>query len=295
MKTLKIISLLVILFFTSQLTYAQIEEKQNLVIIETIDGNEFVGSILSEDTEKIVLKTEKFGDLSIFKSDIKSQKLVEKEQMIKGELWFDNPQATRYFWAPNAYGLKKGEGYYQNIYVFWNQASYGITDNISIGGGLFPTFLFGAPTPVFLTPKFSIPVVEDKFNIGGGALLGTVIGQDVDNIGFGIAYGLTTFGSRDSNVSISLGYGYADGHWADSPLVNISGLHRVSKRIYILTENYYIKIEDKSVGLISVGGRWIIKKAALDFLLIRPVAKDLDMGGFIAAPIIGFTIPFGNK
>lgn len=300
MKALKIILLLVIFFFTVQLLHAQVEDELKLVKIETLDGNEFVGTISSEDSEKLVLKTKNLGEVTISKNDIKSQVVVNKSQIKEGILWFDNPQATRYFWAPNGYGLKKGEGNYQNIWVLWNQASYGITDNISIGGGIIPLFLFGGPSPVFITPKFSIPIVKDKFNIGGGALIGTVVGdygfeeEDI-NRSFGIVYGLSTFGSRDSNISISLGYGRAGGEWADSPLINISGLHRVSNRFYILSENYYLDVGDGAVGIISIGGRWIIKKAALDFILLRPIGKDVDMGGFIAAPLIGFTIPFGNN
>jgi len=292
MKTLKIVLFFMILFFAAQHVYSQIEEELNLVKIETTDGNEFIGTISSEDSEKLVLKTENLGEITILRADIKTQINVDEEQIKDGILWFENPQATRYFWAPNAYGLKKGEGYYQNIYVFWNQVSYGITDYITIGGGIIPTFLFGAATPVFLTPKVSIPVVKDKFNIGGGMLLGTVLGDVSDDISFGIAYGLSTFGSRDSNISISLGYGYAGGDWANSPLINVSGMKRTSKRFYILSENYYIKANDESLAVISVGGRWIIKKAALDFLLVRPIAKDLDMGSFIAVPLLGFTIPF---
>jgi len=292
MKTLKIILLLVVFFFTANLVHAQEEDNSKLVKIETLDGNEFVGTISSEDSEKLVLKTENLGEVTISKNDIKLQEVVNKSQIKDGVLWFDNPQATRYFWAPNGYGLKKGEGYYQNIYVLWNQFSYGVTDNISIGGGIIPLFLFdGGSTPIFITPKFSIPIVEDKFNMGGGALIGTVLGET--NAGFGIVYGLSTFGSRDSNISISLGYGYAGGEWADTPLINLSGLHRVSNRFYILSENYYLDVGDESVGIISFGGRWIIKKAALDFLLAIPVANEMD--SFIAIPLIGFTIPFGNN
>jgi hypothetical protein len=54
--------------------------------------------------------------------------------------------------------MNKGEGYYHNFMVFINQATYGVTDNISIGGGLVPLFLFGGLTPVWITPKVSVPI-----------------------------------------------------------------------------------------------------------------------------------------
>ena len=213
---------------------SQTTSDTTLVNIETVDGNEFIGQIVNEDSLKIVLKTEKLGEISIFRSDIKRQKIVEVQQIKDGKYWFPNPQSTRYFWSPNGYGLKQGEGYYQNIWVLWNQFAYGLSDNFSIGGGIIPLFLFGgAPTPVFLTTKFSIPVVENKFNLGLGAIAGTVLGEE--ETGFGILYGLSTFGTPDNNVTVGMGYGFAGGEWAKSTMINVNGMFRVSSRGYFIT------------------------------------------------------------
>lgn len=269
---------------------SQTTNDTTLVNIETVDGNEFIGQIVNEDSLKIVLKTEKLGEISIFRSDIKRQEILEVQQIKEGQYWFPNPQSTRYFWSPNGYGLKNGEGYYQNIWVLWNQFAYGLSDNFSIGGGIIPLFLFGgSPTPVFLTTKFSIPVVENKFNLGLGAIVGTVLGEE--ETGFGILYGLSTFGTPDNNVTFGMGYGFAGGEWASSPMININGMFRISSRGYFITENYYINAEDENVVLIMLGGRWIIKKAALDFGLVIPIA---DIESFVAIPWLGFTVPFGK-
>ncbi len=261
----------------------------NLVSIETEDGNEFLGQIVKEDALSITLKTEKLGEIQIYRKDIKSKKEVDIQQMKDGKFWFPNPQSTRYLWSPNGYGLNKGEGYYQNIWVLWNQVAYGITDNISIGAGLIPAFLFGGPTPVFGTAKFSIPITENKFNVGGGVIFGTVIGEE--DAGLGIFYGITTFGSRDNNVTLGMGYGYADGNWANAPMITLSGMFRISKRGYIITENYLINGEGESGLIISVGGRSIIKRAALDYGLVIPAGVD---AGFVI-PWLGFTVPFGKR
>ncbi len=261
----------------------------NLVSIETSDGNEFLGEIISENDQSVVLKTRKLGKITIAKSDIKTRKKVEPQQIKDGKLWFTNPQSTRYFWMPNGYGLKKGEGYYQNIWVLWNQVSYGITDYFSVGGGIVPLFLFaGSPTPIFATAKFSVPVVKNKVNIAGGAIAGTILGED--GMGFGILYGLSTFGSPDNNFSIGMGYGFTGEEWAAAPTFNLSGMLRIGSRAYLLTENYYFPAEGEDYFITSLGGRWIIKKAALDFGLFLP----LNVGEFIAFPWLGFTIPFGN-
>lgn len=262
---------------------------RNLVSVETIDGNEFLGEIMMEDSLSIKLKTQNFGEITIAKSDIKSQEKVEVQQIKDGKFWFPNPQSSRYFWSPNGYGLKKGEGYYQNIWVLWNQVAYGLTDNFSIGGGIIPTFLFGAPTPVFATMKFSIPAKKDKFNIAAGGIAGYVIGEP--EAGFGIFYGLATLGSPDANVTFGMGYGFAGGEWAQSPVINFNGMFRVSSRGYFITENYYLNAGGQDVVLLTFGGRLIIKQAALDYGLVIPIA---DIGQFVAIPWLGFTVPFGK-
>lgn len=264
--------------------------RENLVTIETTDGNEFIGEIISEDEKSVKLKTQKFAEITINKSDIKTRKFVVPQQIKDGKYWFPNPQSTRYFWSPNGFGLKKGEGYYQNIWVLWNQFVYGATDNFSFGGGIIPLFLFyGAPTPVFLTAKFSIPVVENKFNIGAGGIVGSVLGAA--ETGFGILYGLTTYGNPDNNLTVGMGYGFVGGEWAKSPMINVNGMFRVSNRGYFITENYIINGGGEFAVILSLGGRSIIKKAALDYGLILPVFD----GRFVfAAPWLGFTVPFGN-
>ncbi len=260
--------------------------------IETNDGNTYIGKVLEQDTKKLIFQSEKLGEITILQNDIREMHAINPLKMKKGKYWMDNPQATRYFFSPNGYGLKKGEGYYQNVWVLMNSFAVGVTNNVSIGGGLVPLFFFGGgPTPVWITPKVSIPVSRDNFNMGAGALVGTVIGEE--NTGFGILYGIATFGSKDKNMSLGLGYGYAGGDWAKSPMINLSFMIRTGARGYFISENYYINAGDGTAVIISAGGRQIIKRAGLDYGLMIPFYSDMDV--FFALPWLGITIPFGNK
>jgi len=289
MKT-SLLVLFTLFLLISLNSYAQVSDT-SLVRIETSDGNEYVGIVVSENEQVLVLKTETLGEITLQKVTIRNREIIRKEQVKEGEIWFENPQATRYFWAPNGYGLRKGEGYYQNIYVFWNQFTVGLSDNFSLGGGVIPLFLLGGgPTPVFLTGKVSVPLVENKVNLGAGALAGAVLGEDGGS--FGIVYGVSTFGDPDKNFTLGLGYAFAGGEWASSPLINLSGMVRGSKRMYFITENYYVHAGGDGGGIIGLGGRWLIKRASLDFMLAIPFGADMDT--FIAFPAIGFVIPFGK-
>lgn len=286
MKNCFIIVSFLILFIS---TSAQNQKDSALIRIETTDGNEYVGTVSHENDERILFSTKNLGEISIQKTDIKSKEFLEISQVKDDAIWFANPQSTRYFWSPNGFGLKQGEGYYQNIWVLWNQFALGVTDNFSVGGAMVPLFLFGgAPTPMFATAKFSIPVEKEKINLATGVIAGTIVGES--ETGFGIVYGLSTFGTHDNNLSVGVGYGFGAGGWIPAPLINLSGMIRLSSQWYLLSENYYVNLDGFGAA-VSLGGRWIIKKAALDFGFVLPVSEN---SGFIALPWLGFSIPFGN-
>lgn len=285
--------LLPLLFVLSLVpTYSQeLSDSTSLWEVETADRNTFLGSIVNEDSSRLVLLTEIYGLIHIPTSRIKTKRLVKTSHLIEGELWFDNPHATRYFFMTNGYGLRKGEAYYQNTWVLFNQVSYGITDHITIGGGVLPLFLFaGAPTPVWITPKVAFPIVKDKINMSAGMILGHVIGEGAS---FGIAYGDFSIGNRDNNLTIGAGWAFADSEWANKPTLTLSGMTRVGRKTYLLTENYYIGFsEGSSFGILSAGGRSVQKRLAVDYGLIIPIGADL--GTFLAIPWLGIAIPFGN-
>ncbi len=280
------VALLIALIAVYAEGFSQVEN--GLLHIQTRDGNEYIGELLEENEVSVKLRTLQLGDITIFKSDILRRKEVNKEMLVDGQYWTETLQATRYFWLPNGYGLQKGEAYYQNAWLFFNQASIGLSDNFSIGAGMVPLFLFGgSPTPVWITPKFSIPVVKDNFNVGVGALLGTVIGAG--DGGFGLLYGVTTFGSRDKNLSLGTGWGFGGGNMANSPTVSFGGMVRTGAKGYFMTENYLINAGGSSLGLLSAGGRRILGKVSLDFGLIVPMGSEI--GTFFAVPWLGINVP----
>ena len=107
---MKVIVIFLLVLITAAISAnAQTQADTVLYQIETTDGNEFIGTISREDSTRTFIKTEKFGELSILNSEIKRKEIIKVQQIKDGKLWFENPQETRYFWAPNGYGLKKGE------------------------------------------------------------------------------------------------------------------------------------------------------------------------------------------
>lgn len=286
------IFIIIVLLDNLQCFGQNVPDSTRIVRVETIDGNIFVGFVVTEDSSALVIKTETLGKIKIPRNNIKSKTELKEVKKVGSEFWLPNPQSSRYFWAPNGYGLEKGSSYYQNIWILYNQFSIGLSDNFSMGAGMLPLFLFGgSATPFWIVPKFSIPVVENKFNVGTGAFLGTIIGEQTGV--FGLLYGTATFGSRDKNLSLGLAYGFADGEWMKVPIINVSYLVRTGPKGYFVSENYVISFDGEVVVLISAGGRSIIRNIGLDYSLWIPLGAE--MGSFIAIPFIGITIPIARK
>jgi len=269
------------------------QDTTKLYRIETNDGNEYVGRIIFKSSEIVRLKTEKLGELTINQKDISKIVLISKERVEGGAMSYSNLHASRYFCSSNGYGIGKGNGYYQNMWIFYNQVGYGITNNISIGVGIVPLFLFaGANSPAWITPKLTFPIVKDRVNVGVGILAATVLGANTETTGF--AYGVSTFGTVNNNVSIGIAYGYYGSSWADRPVIALNGKVRVGKKSYLMSENYYIGVSSEDYVVLSLfGGRSLIRKVALDYGLVFPVYKD--MSNFFAIPWLGITIPFGSN
>ncbi len=266
-------------------------DTSQLVSIETKDDNTFIGYIRQIETDYILVQTDKFGQIQIQKKDIRALRLVEQNQLVEGEYWSTDPNSTRYLFGPNGYGLRKGEGYYQNTWIFFNQVSYGITDNFTLGVGIIPLFIFaGASTPVWITPKLTIPIKKDQINLGVGGLFATVLGEEGGS--FGVAYGQMTFGPRDRNINLGVGYGYAGDSWANTPTISLSGIYRTGRKFALISENYLFDTGDENLVLTSFGGRFIGKRISIDAALVIPATET--EGLFFAIPWLGLTVPFGR-
>ena len=289
-KSIASLFILIICFWMIPAAVQSQDRTGETVRIVTSDGTVLIGRVLEENSEQIILRVEGLGEITVEKSNIQSISLVDADRIRNGRYWFENPHGTRYFFAPNAIGLKRGAGYYQNTWILFNNANVGLTDNISVGAGLVPLFLFGGSSfPFWILPKVSLPVTPGKFYIGGGALIGGVAGEDTDG-SFGLLYGNTTIGGLDKNITIGMGYGFGGGEISNTPLVNVSGLTRVSRTMQLLGEIYFLPgIEESGFGIF--GGRWAPENFSLDFGLARPFsAADI-----IGVPWLSITIPFGKR
>lgn len=254
-------------------------------IVTVRDGSSLVGRITAITSDSVRLTT-RIATLTIARSEISSVREVKASTMRDGEYWPPNPNNTRLLFAPTGRMLKQGEGYFSDYYLFFVGAAGGITDRISMGGGIsvFPFANF-SDNAFYLTPKIGV-VTGEKLNVAVGALVG--FAGLTDDIGrFGIGYGVATYGSPDASVTFGVGYGYNGGDWSNKPVVLLGGEKRLTKRLAFVTENYVLPSTNEP--LVSYGLRLFGEKLSVDLAFANLLGKSAIFPG---VPYIDLVVAF---
>jgi hypothetical protein len=269
-------------------------EKETLGLyyqVTLINGQEVKGQMLQRRKSGIDLETENLGIVSISNPEIKSMKVIEQKNVRGGQYWFTNPNNTRYFFAPSAMNLRKGEGYYQNSYILANSVNYGLTNYFSIGG------MVVLPIAALLTPKIGFRITE-RLHMGAGCIVGILPDPSVA----GIAYGLATYGTMEHNLTLGSGVFFFEGELTNRPIFTLNGMTRISRRLALVTENWAVPLsrytyengvegtEDYYYYAISYGLRLMSERITFDFALVN--SKDIVDFLVIGVPYIDFVYKF---
>ena len=272
-----------LLFFSTIDLYSQVPidtiKKTERVVVKMNNGDEFRGKILSRDQNTIVLETTN-GTLNLISSNVRSI----NSDSYKGKFSFPNSNETRYFFGPSAIPIKQGKGYYQNVLLTSNFINIGLLKNVSIGGGFeFISLLLDSPI-WFLTPKVGFKVSENS-HVGGGFIMAGIGIEETATL----AYGVYTFGSSETNLTVGAGYGLISGNFSNRPTIMLSGTHRVGNNLALLTENYFIPSGTSTNYTGILGLRVLAPKNSFDFGLIFGPGISVIIP---ALPFIGYTRSF---
>jgi hypothetical protein len=304
MKPSWLYSLLILIFVvsTAQAQKSKIAEAPydtaKVYHLELSDGLEMVGHYVSHDSTTFVLRTNQIARVEIPFKGVVLLEEVPASRFRNGVYWFRNPHATRYFFAPSAFNLKKGEGYYQNTYLFFNSFNVGLTDNVSIGGGIEMLSFFGSLAadgefgPIFfITPKLSFKATE-HFHYGLGIYYINVpsLFSDNERTGAGITYAMGTIGDENRNLTIGGGLAFARQEFSKDPIFTVCGLSRISKRTALVSENWLLINNNSLKAVYSYGFRFFGEKMAVDLGFINnpEIARALIVG----IPYVDFTVKF---
>jgi hypothetical protein len=267
-----------------------------MVAISTHDGNSLNGQpvLLEQDALKV---SNDLGEFTVRLEDVRDLDFMMKLGPNSDQYVLPNPNSTRYFFAPSAIPLGKGEGYYQNIGVFGNIFSYGLSDHVAITGGFeFASTLVGIAIgePVLPTLMANLKVSEQvapNFYLGAGAMGIANVGNGF-NLGAGILYGEATYGNPNHNLSLGLGWPWfaldGESEISKNPIIMLGGMTRVSNTVALVTENWIVPNPYGTFAFISAGPRIMLPKVTFDLALVL-ITVD---GAFIPAPYIDVVFPF---
>jgi hypothetical protein len=211
--------------------------------------------------------------------------LAEAEgQAVGGEFWRADPNVSRLFFTATGRSLRRGEAYFGTHLIVLPFVAVGVTDWLTIAGGA--PLLFGQVEPLYLAPKIQL-IDTDRVALSVGTLH-VFLSDDFDDTDVGVAYGVGTFGSRDRALTVGMGFGYAGSDFTSEPVAMIGGELRASRRVKLLTENYFLPGE--TGALLSAGVRFIGERLSAD-VGIGAAAGD---GGGCCLPLLNLSYAFGG-
>jgi hypothetical protein len=268
-------------------------ELQKTYVVKLRDGGSITGVLVSETASQIVLESASAGTVTLNKSQIASMTLLSAGDATKG--WYPNPNPTKYLIGSSAIPLNRGEGYYQNTWLFFNSVNYAFTDYFSLAGGMEIFSIFGGsegPYAFYLNPKVSFQVAENLY-AGGNILYANTLRSIDDFGGLGTLNGFATYGNENSNITAAMGWGFAEGEFTAKPLITISGMARISKRIGFVSENWFIpEVGDGGsyYGILSYGIRFMGENLSVDLAFINN--PDIAEALIIGVPFLDFVFNF---
>lgn len=254
------------------------------------DGSSVVGRIVALTADSVHMQLQS-GSITVARRDVMEVREARRDRVRDGRYWFENPHASRLLFSPTAFPLEKGTGYFSDIYLFFVGMQWAVGDRFSFGAGmsLFPAEDF-SDNLFYITPKLTV-VDAPKFKLSVGGFLGWLgaAAGSGESGSLGILYGVASTGTRDSNLSFGLGYGYYGGNIADTPIFMIGGQGRVARGLSFISENWVLRSDGETEGIISYGLRFLGERMSIDLAFLNPLGAERVFPGI---PFVGFAVKF---
>lgn len=264
------------------------------------DGSVIIGQYKNVSTDYLIVQSGILGVVNVPKGNIKSIILLMPAQMKLDRSGFamDDHNSTHYIVSPSAYGLRKGQKYFENIAIFWNSYAIGLTDNFSIAvGGEILSLLLNQNFPIiFFSPKLSFPFKNEN---GAFSFTGTIFSTpESDFRTFAFVSSALTIGSRNNNFTIGGGIGWnTEGGFKDEVVpLTLSGMYRMSRKLSLMTENWFLLENDLDdiTSIVSLGLRVHFNKPGSAFNVGLWRILGVDLSNVIGIPYVSAVIALGK-
>jgi hypothetical protein len=258
----------------------------SLYTIRLTDGSVLYGRVTEQTDDALTVQTQSGATVRLRRDQVVSMTRLAG-RVVNGEVWSDDPHATRLFFGPTARAIPKGEGYFGVYELFFPFVSYGVTDRFTISGGT-PVFPEAIGKVFYLAPKYEVlRTPRASAAVGVLALFAT---EEVTGSA-GLLYGVGTFGTPDQALTVGATVPFTatgdDNEIGDQPVLMVGGEARMSRRTKFITENYFMPGE--SGALISGGVRFFGERLSADFGLGAGFGGD---DSACCLPLVNFVYSF---
>ena len=197
-----------------------------LVAVSLADGSRLVGRIVAEDEGSVTVVTPDGLRAVLPRASIVSTTAAEGGRRPSAD-----PNYSRLMFAPTARPLRKGDGYFSDYELLFPGVAYGITDNLSLAGGLSVIPGLGFDEQVFyVSPKLGFELGDRAAVAVGGLFAGSwataAVAGDSARIGFVVG----TFGGPRRSVTLGLGIGDTSDSQDAVPILMAGGTIPLSRR-----------------------------------------------------------------
>jgi len=262
-KALHLFILLIFVLFNSNLNSQIIDSDLNLTDesqehIVTMNNDNIMVGIVTQITSTVVYFKFHGNIMQLNLSDVKSIEVKGNSQDSSYEIQGHESLAL----SQTAYNFKKKQGEYRTYYAVAHMIDFGITDNISIGGGVI------IPAIAFLRAKISTNNEDNNFNIG--LVFGSYFGI-IDNFGFEPVIQLgtvVTIGDPTKFLNFGFGSLWPTEFPEDYLLpITIGGAMHLNSNWRLTMDNYIFVIPeyDEVTLLPTFGASWFNAKNRVDF------------------------------
>ena len=251
-------------------TYSQVELR---------DGGSLFGTAIRSGDQVLVIR----GADTLFLPASQVARIRQVHgRMVDGQFMRQDPNETRLFFGPTGRTLPRGDSYLGVFELYLPFLAYGVTDRVTLAGGV-PLF-FGADLPFVLYVAPKVQLIRSESLTGSVGTLSFFTSEG----NAGLVYGAMTVESGNGRASLTGGGGgaYAEDDMLEGAVLMFGGDVRASRSIKLMSENYVISGDGESFGLLSFGLRFIGERLSADVGLAVPSEEA------IALPLVNFVYSF---
>ncbi|MDZ7265799.1 MAG: hypothetical protein ONB48_00500 [candidate division KSB1 bacterium] len=251
------------------------------------DGTVINCRLLAAQNDTLLVQTP--GGLHIAVPDLQIVSLGSLAGVMRdAEFQRSDPNHARLLLAPTGRGLPAGQGYFADYYLFFPTLAYGVTDFLSVSGGI--SILPGASSQLgYAGFKLTWPA-SSQVELAAG-LTHLMMPEDVRDAT--LAYSVATFGSSRSAVTLGAGLPFTRDEIAE-PVLLLGAETQLSNSMKLLTENWIFTGTDEPRVLFSGGVRFFGERLAVDLALFSSEEFFEEDIGFPFVPWVDFSVFFGK-